>query len=142
MSIRTLLRGSRAAVRLAVAAACWTALPALAQEAPEKTVADLKTADGLEITLFASEPQLVNPTNMDIDERGRVWITEAANYRGSKTRPEGDRIVILEDTDQDGKDDSAKTFYQDPSLFAPLGICKVGNKLYVSQSPNILVFTI
>src|SRR3954447_2477084 len=106
MSIRSLLRSNRTAVRVAAAAAvaalCW-ASPAGAQEAPEKTVADLKVADGLEITLFAAEPQDVYPTNMDIDERGRVWIPGAANYRGSKTRPEGDRIVILEDTDNDGK---------------------------------------
>ncbi len=145
MSIRTLFCGNGLAVRYAaiaaLAASCWTSA-VNAQEAPDKTVADLKTADGLEITLWAAEPQLVNPTDMDIDERGRVWITEAANYRGSKTRPEGDRIIILEDTDQDGKADSSKVFWQDPSLFAPLGICKVGNKLYVSQSPNILVFTI
>jgi hypothetical protein len=37
--------------------------------------------DRLQLTLFASEPMLTNPTNMDIDDRGRVWITEAYNYR-------------------------------------------------------------
>ncbi len=137
-------RGGRALRGLAVAAvvtaACGAA--ARAQKAPDETLSSLKVADGLEVTTWATEPALVNPTNMDIDERGRIWITEAANYRGSKTRPEGDRIVILEDTDLDGKADSSKTFYQHPSLFAPLGICKVGDKLFVSQSPNVLVFTI
>ena len=41
----------------------------------------LEVAEGLEMTLFASEPMLVNPCDMDIDSRGRVWITEGANYR-------------------------------------------------------------
>src|SRR5690606_23715907 len=39
------------------------------------------TDDRLELTLFASEPMMTNPTNMDIDDRGRVWVTEAYNYR-------------------------------------------------------------
>ena len=59
----------------------------------------------LEATLFASEPMLVNPANMDIDAEGRVWVTEGANYRlfkpWGKIKPEGDRIRILEDTDGD-----------------------------------------
>src|SRR5205814_2093572 len=71
-----------------------------------------------------------------------VWVAEAANYRGSKLRPEGDRIMILEDTHHAGKCDSYKVFVQDKRLFAPLGVCKLGNKLYVAQSPNVFVYTI
>src|SRR5437868_6797721 len=41
----------------------------------------MKVADGLAVTLFACEPMVVNPCGMDIDERGRVWIAEGANYR-------------------------------------------------------------
>src|SRR5436305_264699 len=124
---------------LAAAAALGVAslltAPARAQMKPDETVKTLKTPDGLEVTLFASEPGMVNPTDMDIDANGRVWVLEAANYRASKARPEGDRIMILEDTDGDGKADSYKVFYQDPSLFAPLGICVLGDKVYVAQSP-------
>jgi putative membrane-bound dehydrogenase-like protein len=115
---------------------------ARAQMTPEETLKTLKAPDGLEVSLFASEPGLVNPTDMDIDSRGRIWVLEAADYRRFKTRPEGDRIMILEDTDGDGKADKYKVFYQDPSLFAPLGICVLGNKVYVAQSPNVLVFDI
>jgi putative membrane-bound dehydrogenase-like protein len=115
---------------------------ALAQKAPDETVKSLAVADGLEVTLWASEPGMVNPTNMDIDERGRIWVAEGANYRGSRLRPAGDRIMVLEDKDLDGRCDSYKVFVQDPSLFSPLGVCKLGNKLYVSQSPNVLVYTI
>ncbi|MEO6915602.1 MAG: hypothetical protein ABI151_08080, partial [Chitinophagaceae bacterium] len=48
---------------------------------PENAVGAFKVADGLELSLFASEPMMTNPTNMDIDSRGRVWITEGYNYR-------------------------------------------------------------
>lgn len=105
----------------------------------------LQLADGLEATLFAAEPMLLNPTNIDVDTKGRVWVCEAYNYRpeinGNPTKPEGDRIVILEDTNSDGLADSNKVFYQGPELNSPLGIAILGNKVYVSQSPYIWIFT-
>jgi putative membrane-bound dehydrogenase-like protein len=119
-----------------------SALPAYAQISPEQTVESFKVAPGLKATAWASEPLMVNPTNMDIDERGRIWVTEAANYRRSVTREQGDRIMILEDTHHTGKCDSYKVFVQDKRLFAPLGICKLGNKLIVSQSPDVFIYTI
>ncbi len=101
----------------------------------------LTVADGLEVTAFATEPMLINPTNMDVDDKGRVWITEAYNYRpainGNPTKPEGDRIVILEDLDNDGRADTSKVFYQSPEINAPLGICVLGNRVIVSQSPFV-----
>lgn len=115
-------------------------------EAAEEALKAMTIAEGLEATVFASEPMVVNPTDMDIDARGRVWITEGANYRYTIKpwgilRPEGDRIVILEDTNGDGKADSAKTFYQGQDINSALGICVLGNKVIVSRSPDIFVFT-
>jgi putative membrane-bound dehydrogenase-like protein len=106
----------------------------------------LDTYDGLETTLFAAEPLLINPTNMDVDSKGRVWVCEAYNYRYNlnpnyATRAAGDRILILEDTNGDGKADSKKVFYQGKDIDAALGIAVLGNKVIVSASPNILVFT-
>ena len=72
-------------------------------------------AEGLEATLFASEPEISNPTNIDIDSRGRVWVCEVMNYRGNNgKRPEGDRILILEDTDGDGKADKTDRLLPGP----------------------------
>jgi putative membrane-bound dehydrogenase-like protein len=115
-------------------------------EAAKKSLRSLHPAEGLEVTLFAAEPLVKNPTDMDIDERGRVWITEGVNYRSSFQSwgildPAGDRIVILEDTDGDGMADKATTFYQGPEINAALGICVLGNKVIVSCSPNIYIFT-
>ena len=93
---------------------------------------------------MATEPMLKNPTNIDVDERGRVWVCEAYNYRpainGNPINALGDRIMILEDNDGDGKTDTAKVFYQGPEINAPLGICVLGNKVIVSQSPYVWVF--
>ena len=111
---------------------------------PENALKGLSISEGLELHSFATEPMLKNPTNIDVDERGRVWVTEAYNYRpsinGNPTNPLGDRIVILEDKDGDGKADTAKVFYQGPELNAPLGICVIGNRVIVSQSPYVWVF--
>ncbi|MCI0535472.1 MAG: dehydrogenase, partial [Verrucomicrobiales bacterium] len=119
--------------------------PAAAQE----QLKNLKTPDGLEATVFASEPMIVNAADMDVDARGRVWVTEGANYRVSKRmkqkwgelRPGGDRIIILEDKNGDGAADDVKTFYQDPTVNTALGICVLGRKVIVSSSPYVFVFT-
>jgi putative membrane-bound dehydrogenase-like protein len=109
-------------------------------------LARMTPGDGVEATLFASEPMVVNPADMDIDERGRVWITEGANYRASFQkwgilRPGGDRIVILEDADHDGRAEQQTVFYQDMTVNTALGICVLGNKVIVSSSPYVFVLT-
>ena len=112
---------------------------------PENATAGLDVTQGLTAQLFASEPMLSNPTNLDIDDRGRVWVCEAYNYRpeltGNPTHKTGDRILILEDTNADGKADKSTVFYQGPELNAPLGIWVMGNKAIVSQSPYVWIFT-
>jgi putative membrane-bound dehydrogenase-like protein len=124
-----------------------------AQVPADKAEQTLKVSKGLTAKLWASEPLFVNPTCMDVDHLGRVWVCESVNYRnklrGMKkfNRPEGDRIVILEDTKGEGKATKATTFYQSPDILAPLGIAVAkdpvgpGFKVFVCQSPDILVFT-
>jgi putative membrane-bound dehydrogenase-like protein len=98
--------------------------------------------DGLEVTVWAESPLLRNPTNIDIDRDGRIWVAEGVRYRSHHARqPEGDRIVVLEDTDGDGKADSQHTFVQEPGLIAPLGVAVIGNKVVVSQPPDLIVYT-
>ena len=123
----------------------WSQIP------PDKVLKTFKVSEGLEITLWASEPLFVNPTCMDIDHKGRVWVCESVNYRdrlhGRKLRrPEGDRILILEDSKGTGKADKVTVFYQSPETLAPLGIAVApdpdgpGCKVYLCQSPDILLF--
>ena len=112
---------------------------------PENAIKGLKVADGLRLQLFASEPVMTNPTNIDVDDKGRVWVCEAFNYRpaitGSATKKEGDRILILEDTNGDGISDKNTVFYQGPEIESPLGIWVMDNKVIVSQSPYVWLFT-
>ena len=133
------------------AAACFSALlfaAGCALEPSKKPAQGLTAAEGLEVTLWASEPDVINPTNIDINERGRIWVLEAVNYRvgwGGVDRPDfrpaGDRITILEDTDGDGAADRTKVFDQHSGLRSPLGIAVLGNKVIISQSPDLIVYT-
>jgi putative membrane-bound dehydrogenase-like protein len=114
------------------------------RDAALESLKHFTVADGLDVSLFASEPLVRNPTDMDIDERGRVWVTEGVNYRSSFQKwgvlqPAGDRIVILDGTS--GGPVKETVFYQDPSINTALGICVLGNKVIVSDSPNVFVLT-
>ena len=114
---------------------------------PQAAAASLnrfKVGDGLEVSLFASEPLVRNPTDIDVDERGRVWVAEGVNYRSSFQKwgvlePKGDQIITLEAA----SDGTVKetVFYQDPSINTALGVCVLGNKVIVSDSPNVFVLT-
>lgn len=131
-----------------------TALVLVFSCAPEKSNTEdlaqkpiLFVPDDLEAMVWAESPQMYNPTNIDVDIKGRLWVTEAVNYRdfnndeGHMKNPAGDRVMILEDTDGDGIADSSKVFVQDQDLRSPLGIAVLGNKVIVSCSPSIIVYT-
>jgi putative membrane-bound dehydrogenase-like protein len=128
----------------------------LGQISPDASARRLKAGPGLESTLWASEPMLANPTNIDVDSRGRVWVTEGLNYRLSRGRngrfrrdETADKIKILEDTDGDGKADKV-TIFADRIFPVPMGIAVEeqynqngsykGCRVYVGNSPDLLVF--
>ena len=139
-----------------VGLAGMTPVNLLAQSGAQETARRLKAGPGLEATLWASEPMLANPTNIDVDSRGRVWVTEGLNYRLSRGRngqfhrdEQADRIKILEDTDDDGKADKV-TVFADKIFPVPMGIAVEeqynkdgtykGCRVYVGNSPDLLVF--
>ena len=99
-------------------------------------------SDDLEVTLWATSPLLFNPTNIDFDAQGRLYVAEGVNYRGKGVRrKEGDRIVVLEDTTGAGKADKSTVFVQEANLLSPLGVAVLGDQIVVSQPPDLLVFT-
>jgi putative membrane-bound dehydrogenase-like protein len=109
---------------------------------PARAVANLEVNPELEAQLVVSEPRITNPTNLDVDSRGRVWICDVVNYRGNNgKRPAGDRIMILDDIGPDGHAGKVTTFYQGRDVDTAMGICVLGDKVIVSATPNILVFT-
>jgi putative membrane-bound dehydrogenase-like protein len=117
--------------------------PPLVDDGKTMVPADLFTVpEGLEVTVWATSPALYNPTNIDFDAQGRLWVAEGVNYRGKgNRRPEGDRIVVLQDTTGSGRADKSSVFVQEPALAAPLGVAVFGNKVVVSQPPEMLVYT-
>jgi putative membrane-bound dehydrogenase-like protein len=98
--------------------------------------------EGLEVTVWATTPLLHNPTNIEIDKDGRIWVAEGVNYRSHSTRqPGGDRIVVIADTTGSGVANQSWTFVQETNLVAPLGIAVIDDQVIVSQPPDMIVYT-
>ena len=99
---------------------CWASTLHAAKKNPqpiiEKPFAPLEAAKtmqvpkGFNVTLFAGEPDIKQPIAFCIDDRGRLWVAEANNYPDKKAGKK-DRIIILEDTDGDGRHDKRIVFY-------------------------------
>jgi len=138
---------------MALALALTMGATGRAQVGPEESTKKLKPAEGFEATLWAAEPMVVNPTGVDVDSRGRVWVTEGLNYRPTRNRslpprPDADKIKILQDTDGDGKADKV-TVFADKIFPVPMGIAVEENygkdgkyqgaRVFVGNSPDILV---
>lgn len=133
---------------LAVSASMLMSFLHLRQKDSTKDDLGLFLPEDLEVSLWAESPLFFNPTNMDVDAKGRIWVTEAVNYRNfnnDSTRllhhEKGDRVIILEDTNHDGKADKSTVFTEDRDLVSPLGIAVIGNKVIVSCAPNLIVYT-
>jgi putative membrane-bound dehydrogenase-like protein len=138
--------GIRFSVRLVVVSLLIT-MASCKKEVPAPRV-DLHLPDDLEVSLWAESPMFYNPTNIDVDLRGRIWVAEAVNYRNFNNdstkalhHGAGDRIMILEDRDGDGRAETSKIFVQDKDLVSPLGIAVIGQKIIVSCSPHLIVYT-
>jgi putative membrane-bound dehydrogenase-like protein len=79
---------------------------------PEEMVKLIEVPEGFNVTLFAGEPDVQQPICMDFDDRGRLWIAENYTYSGGPYETKlRDRVIILEDTDGDGKHDARKVFW-------------------------------
>jgi len=103
---------------------------------PDEAVKKMTVPDGFSVELVASEPDIVNPIAMTIDEQGRFWITESLEYPRRSAGKGRDRVKILEDTDHDGKVDKVTVFAD--GLNIPSGIAVGHGGVWVANSPDIL----
>jgi putative membrane-bound dehydrogenase-like protein len=93
------------------------ALAARAQDRPlppAEAAARMTLPAGFRATLFAGEPDVVQPIAFTFDDRGRLWVVECLSYPEWRKdgRAEGkDRILIFEDRDGDGRFDGRKVFW-------------------------------
>jgi glucose/arabinose dehydrogenase len=106
----------------------------------EEAIGKMTIHQGMNVTLFASEeqfPALVNPVQMAFDAKGRLWVAAWHTYPHWKpTEPMDDKLLILEDTNGDGKADVCKTFAGD--LSNPTGFEFWNGGVIVAQGPDIL----
>lgn len=108
----------------------------------DDALATFTMAEGYKIDLFASEkkfPDLANPVQMSFDDRGRLWIAVMPTYPHYKPGDEkpNDKLIILEDTDNDGKADKQTTFVD--NLHIPAGFEFAPEGVYVSQGTNLIL---
>ncbi len=108
----------------------------------EDALAKIYVAPGYKIEQFATEEEfedLANPMQISFDNEGRLWVATMPtypHYRPGDPKP-NDKIIILEDTDGDGKADKQTTFAD--SLHLPVGIEFAPEGVYVSQGTNLIL---
>jgi len=100
----------------------------------------MNVGENLSVSLFASEeqfPELANPVQMAFDTKGRLWVATMPSYPHWKpNEPMEDKIIILEDTNNDGKADACKVFAD--GLHVPTGLEFWNNGLFVGQQPDLV----
>ena len=110
---------------------------AAAPNDPEAERQAFKVADGMEVTLFASEPMLLKPIQMAFDARGRLWVAGSETYPQVKPGDAPrDKIFVLEDTDGDGRADKSTVFAE--GLLIAAGIELGDGGVYVASSTELL----
>jgi putative heme-binding domain-containing protein len=107
---------------------------------PEEAIKKMTVGHGLKVNLFASEkqfPELTNAVQMSFDNKGRLWVAVWPTYPHWKPKEDmNDKILILEDTDGDGKADKCTVFAD--HLHCPTGFTLWGDGALVAQAPDVL----
>jgi glucose/arabinose dehydrogenase len=108
--------------------------------AAEEAVRRMTVAPGFEVTVFAAEPEIVQPIAFCFDDRGRLWVAENLNYRdrGNHASTPSSRIAILSDTDNDGRMDHKKYFAEKLPFLSALAVGMGG--VWVGSPPYLLFF--
>ena len=110
----------------------------------EEALTMFTTAPGYEVALFASEvefPDLANPVQISFDNQGRLWVSVMRSYphwRPGDPHP-NDKLLIFEDTDQDGKADR-QIIWAD-GLHLPVGFEFAPEGVYISQGTNLVLLS-
>ncbi len=108
----------------------------------EEAIEKMTVAEGMAVNLFASEeqfPLLQNPVQTAVDTKGRLWVAAWPSYPHWRPKDNmNDKLLILEDTDNDGRADTCKVFAD--GLHNPTGFEFYDGGVYVAQVPDIWFF--
>ena len=111
--------------------------PGAVNLSPREAEKAMTVPDGFRVTLFAGEPDIRQPNTFCIDDRGRLWIGENYTYSKHGWNPDDrDRILIFEDTDNDGRFDRRKVFFDDFHYISGIEIGFGG--VLIGSPPNLL----
>lgn len=102
---------------------------------PLESLKKITLPDGFNATLFAGEPDLFQPIAFTFDDRGRLWVVENFSYP-LREHDGRDRVVIFEDTDNDGRFDKRKVFWDEGSWV--FGIELGFGGVWLTAAPNLL----
>lgn len=98
--------------------------------------------DGWRMDVWAQSPMVFSPVAMDCDAAGRLWVTEGIDYNAGRRVEAGRSIMVLEDSDGDGRADGSHVFVTEKTIrHAPLGIAVFDNRIVLSATPSIIVYT-
>lgn len=104
---------------------------------PKEATAQMTLPDGFRATLFAGEPDVVQPIAFTFDDRGRLWVVECLSYPKWTSAREGtDRVLIFEDTDGDGVFDKRTVFYDKGANLTGIAVGFGG--VWLCSSPNLI----
>ena len=126
---------------------CWTSwagaqrnLKEIPSPDPAVELASFVVADGLEVNLYASDPQLAKPIQMNFDAQGRLWIASSEVYPQIKPgQKPTDKIVVVEDVDGDGVAEKTRVFAE--GLLIPTGVVPGDGGVYVANSTELAHFS-
>ena len=134
---RTTLMAMLILIASATPASAQRDLKTIPDPDPEIERKSFQVADGFEVNLFAADPVLAKPIQMNFDARGRLWVASSEVYPqiepGQKAN---DKVVILEDLDGDGKADKTRIFAD--GLLIPTGVEPGDGGAYVANSTELL----
>ncbi|MBI1917305.1 MAG: HEAT repeat domain-containing protein [Planctomycetes bacterium] len=104
---------------------------------PELERKTFKVADGFEVNLFAADPLLAKPIQINFDPQGHLWVACSEAYPQIKPgQKQNDKIIVLEDRDGDGKADNTTVFAE--GLLIPTGLAPGDGGVYVVDSTDLL----
>ena len=104
---------------------------------PEAERQTFQVAEGLEVNLFAADPLLAKPIQMNFDPQGRLWVASSEIYPHiAPGQPATDKILVLEDKNHDGVADTTRVFAD--GLLIPTGVEPGDGGAYVANSTELV----
>ena len=103
---------------------------------------DPELGKDLKMEVWAESPLLFSPVAMDVGPQGRIWLTEGIDYNQRRRVANGQSIMVLSDSDGDGKADKSHVFVSEQNArHAPLGLAVFDNQIVLSATPDLIVYT-